>query len=316
MFALAEQQRRASEKAFASGDAVAGGLLAEQAEATYLRTVALARAATAQAALDEATTLARRSEDQRRDISVERQRSDDEASALEKRVLVERELQAPPPSGPASPQREAARAVAARALATEGRLLCGAARLLGAKSDELDGAEKEAKTLDERLERSKGPSPIDAAARFRATCLRALTLARRNAPDKVSGQADTLLAKLSEAHWSPTRDERGVVVTLRGPFVQSDQLHAGFKEKLRDLGKLGKEGGNTSLQLVLHQGSRDGNPVPKAEALLAFLVEGGWDRQRLSVENAGTRLPLVDHPAGVTDDRNGRVDVVFVTHQP
>ena len=193
-FAAADQELRLAKEAQASGDGVGAELHAERALATYNQAIALARLSRAtqdEAAASEA--LARASE-QAQKYAAQRKAIDHEADDLEKKLRVAREAQLPPASGPADPERERARVVAAQALVTQARLLCSAARLVSAQAPGLTEAETAVTTLEKQVESAKTVT-IDPAARARAACLTSLTKARRTAgPD--SDQADTLLGEL------------------------------------------------------------------------------------------------------------------------
>src|SRR5262249_53367535 len=151
--------------------------------------------------------------------------------ALDLKIKVVRDAQPVTPSGIADPDREAARMASARALDVQARVLCTAARLLAGDStnepevSKLTNQITEATGAVDKLDAAVAPSqklaPIDQASRARAACLTALTLVRRaKTPVSVSsGAGDALLTELSTAGtWSPSRDDRGVFVTLRGLF--------------------------------------------------------------------------------------------------
>ena len=225
VYARAEQERDFARAAHAAGDDVAANLHAERAMAAYGHAGAVARLARAianltdaQKALDDATA-------QEQSLAASRAKLDLEAQELERRAEIARSRLLPAASGEAVADREAARLAASRSLTMEARLLCGAARLVGAQADGLAEAESEVDRLEAQLRSPPAPTKggaraeiIDAAGLARARCLDVLTRARRTAGHD-DGGADALLSELSASGgWDPTRDERGVVVTLRGTF--------------------------------------------------------------------------------------------------
>jgi hypothetical protein len=300
-YARAEQERRIALEEHAAGDDVGAVLHAQRAVAAYdhaLAVVRLARAMTeladAQKTLDDATT-------QVLAIEGSRGQLEREAAELDERVRLSRERLLPASSAPTTGEREAARLVAARALAVEARLLCGAARLVAADAAGLVDADGEESKLEGRLATGPRPAPIDDAARVRARCLDVLTRARRASGDD-AGASDTLLSELSASGgWDPARDERGVVVTLHDAF-RGAELAADATTKLRDLGRVAAAHPGFAVQVVVH------------DAVLAVqaLVAGGATAGRIKPELAGTRAPLVDPGDARQRARNERLDVVFV----
>ena len=92
--------------------------------------------------------------------------------------------------------------------------------------------------------------PIDEAGAARARCLDVLIRARRAAGQ--DGRADTLLAELSASgEWSPVRDERGVIVTLRGVF-RGVELSDDGQARLKTLGQVAAAHPGFAVQVVLH----------------------------------------------------------------
>jgi len=312
-YARAEQERGIALEEHAAGDDVGAVLHAQRAVAAYdhaMTVVRLARAtaelADAQKTLDDATT-------QVESIESSRAQLEREGAELEERLHVSRERMLPASSAHASPEREVARRVAARALVLEGRLLCDAAGLVVADAGGLTDAQKELAKLEGPL--GPGPAPIDAAARLRARCLDVLTRARRASGDD-TGASDALLAELSAAGgWDPVRDERGVVVTLRDWF-RGRELTGEAAKKLKDLGRVAAAHPSFALQVVVH----DAEPPPgpddtdarRAAVAIEALVSGGAAATRTAPELAGARAPLTDPRDAQERARNQRLDVVFV----
>jgi hypothetical protein len=329
MFARAERERQIALAAHDGGDDVLAKLHAERAIAAYGHAlvvarlaVALAEQADAQRALDEAMT-------REQSLDVSRANLESEASALQERVRTARERLQPAASEAASADRAAARLAAARSLAIEARLLCGAARLLVENAPGAADAETALAAVDADLARGGRPpkrgvnqvdatdagstEPIDEAGAARARCLDVLTRSRRAAGN--DGRGDALLAELSASgDWSPVRDERGVVVTLRGAFrgvELTDDAHA----KLQTLGQIAAAHPGFALQVVVHDAQPHvpaGSDEKRAEATVKTLVTAGAAAPRVKAELAGALAPVVDPGDPAYRARNERLDVVFV----
>lgn len=335
-FAHAEKLRREARAAFDAGDLAGAQLVAERAIAAYAHAGAFARIARADETAGEARKQVVALEPEAASLQAEQLRAGAEADALELRAKVARDAQSVVPSAPADPGRERARLAAARALALQARLLCGAAKLLAAGSAglsaplpgtpspgvvdpavELDLASAEAAKLDEELSALHGSVPIDHATRARARCLAALTLLRRAGTPvtKAPGAGDALLTELSAAGtWSPSRDDRGVVVTLRGGWRGASLTQDG-EARVAALGRVAAAHPSFPVEVVLHA---DKEPSAKDEAesreraaALVKVLRGGND-VRVEVVFAGARAPVVD-PRGRDRGRNARIEVVFVT---
>lgn len=313
-YARAEEFRRQAEAAHDAEHPASAQILGEQALAAYQRTVTLDRVRRAEARATAAeTALAARG----REIQAEQAREraiDADARAVELELKVAREALPVPKSAPAgSPEREKARLQAARALAMQARLLCSAARLLDAKRAELTEAFKKLDELDERL-KGGSAAPIDDARAARSTCLRELTQTRRpnTQNNPASAATDTLLARLSDASLEPSRDDRGVVVTLRTPFGKDDQLKGDVKTRLTELAGVAKANPRFPVQVVVHSGTKlpPARETVRADRAAAALREGGAP----SVEgfSAGTTLPGLDPARAGGGERNERVEIVFV----
>ncbi len=317
----AEQERALAHKSDADGDGTSASLHVERAMASYQRAFALARLAKAKDDLAAATAELQIEVVQEQHLSASRADVEREADELDKRLKVAKEALALVPSGPADPAREAARLVAARSLVAQGRLLCGAARLLAPKFAGLEEGEKDAADLDAALARAPHPAPIDNAARVRAACLALLTRARREALATAQGgqaaDADALLEELAAAgSWDPSRDERGVVVTLRDAF-KGAALQPEAQKKLEDLGRVAAAHAGFAVQLVLHDvtepNAREATlDAQRADAAVSALLAGGGDKARVKGLGMGARVPVVDPADARHRGRNERVEVVFV----
>ena len=322
--ARAEQEREYARVAHARGDDVAANLHAERAIAAYGHARAVSRLATAiadladsQKSLDDVTT-------QEQALAASRAKLELDAQELERRVRLAREKLLPAASSEAIANRDAARAAAARSLAIEARLLCGAAHLVSANAAGLADAQGDVEALDAKLTPPASPSPkpaadhppIDDAGAARARCLEVLTRARRAARHE-DGRSDALLAELSASGgWDPTRDERGVVVPVRGAFAGT-KLTAEGEAKFENLGRVAAAHPGVALQVVVHDAqapaARDESDARRAEAAAKALVAGGAPAAHLETERAGVRAPVVDPKDGRLRGRNERVDVVFVS---
>lgn len=321
-YAQAEKLRADADRAFEEGDLAGSQLLAERAMAAHAEAFALARAARAEELQKKGDqALAER----RRELAVleaDQQRVDSEVRALEGKVRVAREAEAIVPSGKADPDRERARLEAARTLVLQGKLLCTAARLLvgdgAAQGNPPDEALAPLGSAEEALSRIEGElagpkAPIDGASRVRADCLAALALARRSraSTTRAGGGADALLAALSAAGApAPSRDDRGVVVTLRG-VSRGNELTADARSTLLTLAK---HAGGVPVAVVVHQ-ERDtsaeaARAKTESDAVARALRDGGVTR--VATVLAGARWPVAD-PASTARSRNARVEIVFVT---
>ncbi|WP_437678521.1 hypothetical protein [Sorangium sp. So ce131] len=200
---------------------------------------------------------------------------------------------------------------------------------LGAQLDEATAA---IKRLDGDLAEASGsarpiPAPIDQASRARAGCLAVLTAARRAATPvtRAPGAGDALLADLSAAGtWSPARDDRGIVITLRGLFAGNTLTKAG-EARLRDLALVAAAHPSFPVAVVVHT-DRDISAreepawTARADAVVRALRPAqsapapGASPPSPPIEPflAGSAAPVVD-PAGSERARNARVEVVFVT---
>jgi flagellar motor protein MotB len=318
-FAEAERERGLSRQAHDRGDETASQLHAERAIAAYEHAVVLARLSRATRESADAKTALDTATDEAQKAHAQLEESEREAESLEKQVKVAREMLLPAPSGPTDPARAAARLVAAKSLAMQARLLCGAAKLVSPDATGLGDAEQDLAALDKRLETgAKGQAePIDEAARARATCLALLNKARRASDASSTGAADTLLAELSASGgWDPSRDERGVVVTLREAF-KGTTLTQEAETKLKELGRIAGAHPTFGVQIVVHDAAAPSAAEEKADAQRAdaavkAIVAGGAPSAKVRGETAGARSPIVDPSDAAHRARNARVEIVFV----
>jgi hypothetical protein len=318
--ARADEQRAFAKKALKDGDDVAATLYADRAIAAYGHAFILARLAKATREQEDAETALAAASSHAKELAAERAQVDAEGEELEKQLAVARDAQPLVPVGAANDaKREGARLVAARALTMEARLLCGSARLVStddATTKAIADVEKEVATIEAQLEAKPHPAPIDAAARVRAKCLERLTAARR--ASNAATDPDTLLAELSASGGlDPSRDERGVVVTLRDLF-EGAALAAHADEKLGELGRVAAAHPDMGVQVVVNDAAPptkadEAMDAKHADAVVTALVRGGATVAHVKSELAGVRAPVVDPGDAAHRGRNARVDVVFVT---
>jgi len=335
-YAHADELHRQADAAFAAGDLAGAQILAERSLAAYAHALAVARVARAESDAKDTDAALTKTKNELAMLDAEQARVTAEIAALEARIKVSRDAQPVSASGPADATREKARVAAARSLGIEAKMLCTAARLLlpsvpepteaaplpvGAPAKaslvtELDEAQLVVTKVDELLA-GKGPAPIDLATRARAACLSALTGMRRSMTpvSRAPGEGDALLGDISSTReFSPSRDDRGVVVTLRDVF-SGDKPSAPASEKLAKLGRLAAANPRFPLVVVVHQ---DKEPSAKEQAALkgrADLVAAALKSAgapKVDVVLAGAAAPIVD-PGGSDRARNARVEIVFIT---
>lgn len=317
LYARAEQERRISLEAHAHGDDVGATLHAQRAVSAYEHALVVARLARAQTELADAQKSLADASAQAQQVDASRAALEKQVQDLEGRLRLARERLMPAASDTATGDREAARLVAARSMATEARLLCDAAQLVASDAAGLGDANDALAKLDDRFAKRPHPAPIDDAARARAQCLDVLTRVRRaqgQADD--AGASDALLAELSAAGgWDPARDERGVVVTLHDAFT-GPALAADAAKKLADLGRVATAHPGFAMQIVVHDATapaaKDTTDAKRADAAVQALVAAGAPAARIKSETAGAREPLVDPSDAKARARNERLDVVFV----
>lgn len=332
-YAHADKLHAEARAAFDAGDIAGSQILAERALAAYAHALVYARIARAEAEAKEAGTALAASQSEVSALDAEQARVAAEVATLEARIRVSRDAQPIIPSGNTNPAREAARLAAARSLALEAKMLCTGARLLlpsipegsslpvGAPDrtalvSQLDEADLVVAKTSESLA-AGGLAPIDLATRARAGCLSVLTSMRRamTPAAKAPGKGDVLLGEISATRlFSPFRDERGVVVTLRDVFG-GDKLSSGAAQRIETLGRIAKANPGFPLAAVVHVDKEpsvkdDAASKARADALQAAFRSAGI--ASINVMQAGAAAPVVD-PAGSERKRNARVEIVFIT---
>lgn len=337
-YARAERERDLARQAHANGDDVAANLHAEHALAAYQHATVVARVVRATAEQSDAQKSLDEAGSQLATVDAERAKLEREADDLDQRARLARERWIPAASASTTAEREAARWMAARSLAAQARLLCAAARLVKPDAEGLVTASEGVSALEERLERpppirpttraagfaastasaSPPTSPIDEAARTRAHCLDLLTSARRTQAGGAD-EADGLLAELSASGgWDPMRDERGVMVALRGTY-RGTELLDDANAKLNELGRVASAHPSFAIQVVVHdaappaRGTPDDTDLKRGEAAVHALIAGGASPSRIHAELAGSRLPIADSNDVRQRQRNERLEIVFVS---
>ncbi len=313
-WAAAEALKARAEAAHRDGDPTSAQIASEHALAAYSHAFVLARLARAERTLEKANRELAQAKTTLADIDEKHRRVAAEAADLELRIRVAEDAVPLAPNAPASPEREKARLDAARALASQARLLCVATRLLDPKKDGV-GAELDKLTeLDRTLTGSPKATPIDAAIAARSGCLRLLTEARRPLAQAspAAGLSDALLSELARVgSLHPFRDDRGVVVTLRGLFDAKGGLTTEGKRVLEALGRTAKAHAAFPVLVVVH--GRGGDDARKKTLADALTAAGAG---RVETASAGNAQPVVDPARAGSGPRNERIEIVFVAPAP
>jgi hypothetical protein len=155
---------------------------------------------------------------------------------------------------------------------------------------------------------------LDEARSIRTGCLKELSSARRprTQADPASPAADRLLSELAQASLRPSRDDRGVVVTLERAFERDDQLTKDAEKRLGELALVAKSHPTFPLLVVLHSAvrlpeARDATRLERTSA--ALRAAGAPAVETTSVSNT---LPGLDRRKPGAAARNERLEIVFV----
>lgn len=310
-YAKAEDLRRRAEES-QSKDPAGAQILAEQALAAYERAVVQARLVRAEGRRAESDARVARAEAELSALQKQEQTVRAETDDMELRARVLEDAQPLAANTPATREREQARLEAARALGLQARLLCASARLLDPARPTLAALATELNAFSDRLAK-KGPAPIDDATRLRSRCLSELTEVRRpkTLAEPARGSGDTLLTELSNARYAPARDDRGVVVTLRGVFARGSAVAPSAEATLQALGRVAGAHPDFPILVVLHSArAQAAGQKEQLEAVVGGLKQAG--ARQIAAELAGNAAPLVDPSRPSADERNDRVEVVFV----
>jgi outer membrane protein OmpA-like peptidoglycan-associated protein len=331
-----------AEAALRDGDSDAAALIAERAIAAHEHAWALTRLARAERRrLDAEKELA----DQRRalgELRAQHQRLAAEAAALELRAQVARSALPVPPHETSPVERREARRRAAAALSAQARLLCVGARLLGAEP-RVAPVLARLDELDQKLTSGAESRAIETATELRSECLAIISEIRhqnsapaarlqRQAPS--SGEAsngastapasppapvsaaplpaDALLEELSAAGAAPSRDDRGISVSLRDLFGADGKLLARARPEIERLVRVAVAHRDFPVLLVAHSSSDRGaaEVERQLELLRAALANSGV--AKLAVTSVGDRQPLLPQRSPSARARNQRIELVFV----
>jgi len=332
-YAHADKLRTESRAAFDAGDVAGAQILAERSLAAYTHALVYARIARAEAQAKDADAALTASQTELTTLDAEQARVSAEVTALEARIRVSKDAQPITPSGQAGGEREAARLAAVRSLALEAKMLCTGARLLmpsipqgtpapvgaperSALVTQLDEADLYVSKTNESIA-AGGLAPIDLATRARAACLSVLTNMRRSMTPagRAPGGGDALLGEISATRlFSPFRDERGVVVTMRDMF-SGDKLTPAAVQRIEALGKIAKTNRRFPIAAVIHHEKEPSTKEAaaskaRADALTAAFRSAGVET--INVLDGGAAAPVVD-PRSAESKRNARIEIVFIT---
>jgi outer membrane protein OmpA-like peptidoglycan-associated protein len=122
-----------------------------------------------------------------------------------------------------------------------------------------------------------------------------------------------LLTELSAAKMAPSRDERGVIVTLRDAF-RGDGIASSTEASLQKLGQVARQHPETPLLVVAHSargGASSAHDTARAAAAADILRGAG--APRVASIGAGGVQPVVPTATRGASGRNERLEVVFVT---
>jgi hypothetical protein len=352
-FAAAEKLRKQAHDALEHDRQAHAQILAERAIAAYEEAASLARVARAEHRLEEAGAKKDAAQKELESVQGEVSRAQADVDGLELQLKVVKDAQAIRPSGPAGPEREAARKDAARAMLVQARLLCAAAHVFtdshpsaptplptapAPSPPEADSLKKDLSAADADLAKlatdleGTGATPIDLATRTRATCLSLLGRARRESPSAApatssssssGAEGDALLGELSAfasrvgGGLSPERDERGVVVTLRSVF-EGDKLGASARSRLEELDRVAAAHPRFAVAIVLHSDVALKKGEEARWSARGDEISGLFQsvpKERIVKLVAGNFSPVVD-PHGRDRVQNARVEIIFVPPEP
>lgn len=305
--------RKQAEEAYEQGNIAKAGILAERAVVAYERAAVLARLARAEHLAAQAGQDIQKTSQEQRLLDAERQRLEADIASIEQLIRVVKDAQPLSPTPAADPSRELARLTAARSIVVDARLLCSAARLLAQPIEGLDQAQAEVLRLEELVAKWPRPAPIDESLRARAQCLALLTLARRS--HKSSTPADVVLTELSQVpNLNPVRDDRGIVVVLRGD-VQRDPA---IKARIDAVAAAAKKYAQFPVQVVAHTRAKPPTATQnlsreRSQAVSRALEAAGIDKARIEVLDAGPHRPVAHDPLPPPQNsKNDRIEVVLV----
>ena len=310
-YAKAERLLEQAEDAHDAEQLELSSALAQHALAAYQRAQVQARIAKAEQRLADAKRELGGLEQRIGALRAHQEEVASRAEALELKYRVIRDAEPATPVEAADPKREAARRVAARSIIEGARLLCLAARLLEPKTD-LSTVTAKMDALEERLEQSPRPTPIDEAAALRSACLEHITQIRSAQLQKTPAQdeGDVLLSRMTTAVGDARvfRDDRGVVVPIERAFDRQGALTPATLSRLEQLADIARANPALPIMVVIH-----GPPRQTASATVnarRWLSEHGLPEA--VVVDAEDQLPAsVKPPKG--GQSSSRVEFVFVS---
>jgi hypothetical protein len=315
-FAHAKQLQQRAEQALEDGDRESAEILAEHALAAYQRALVAARLVRAQQRIDTSQAALDSAETELTRLTQAQQETEAAAKTLELRARVIRDAEALVAVEKASPEREAARQVAASSIVEAARLLCLSARMLDPNADKGGKLSAELDALESRLRNRETPTPIAQAMTLRAECLRTLTLTRRAANQTApeTDPADVLLVQLEKAlpAQRSIRDDRGVVLIDGAVFdARSKTLTEAGKQRVQQVAEIARANPSFPLLVVVHGPESLGREQQAAleQALAQHSVKGSV------VRAAGTRLPATVAPVKGAPSGEQRVEFIWVAPQ-
>ncbi len=319
--AAAENLRKQADVAQSQGDFSGAQILGEHSLAAYDHAFVLSRYVKAEQRLGASEKALAKVKAELTELEEQQQRLSAEADALEVRIKVTLDKEPLGKMPEASPERQLARREAARALASEARLLCLGTELLAPQQEGIAKARADLDKLDTELKQASTKEDLfPRAAAARSACLTELTLARRPVTAKApeAGVTDRLLVELTETQkLFAFRDDRGIVVSLRGVVDAQGKPTKEGGELLELLGRTAKAHPNFPLLVVLHTaGGKEKAPPDKATAaqvdgVAKALQSAGAPSVRTHV--AGSAQPVADTRLPGAAERNARVEIVFVS---
>ena len=316
--AHADSVLREAQEAYDRGELAAADILAERSVVAYERAAVLARIVRASSSAARANEELSTARNEMASLEAERRRLEADIDTTEQLIRVINDAQPITPSKPGQHPREAARMKACRSIIVDARLLCASTRLVSPEVRGLAEAEAEVKRLEDALAQWPQPAPIDESLRARTACLSLLTLARRTAPMGSSGLADILLTELSSLDGvEPYRDDRGIVVVLRG-----NTTDAPTQARLRAIVAAAAKFPDFPLLIVSHTRGKPSRAEldrakQRGDDAVRALEAGGVPGTRVSTEQAAGDRPIVHDPIPAPrNSKNERIEVVFVAPAP
>jgi hypothetical protein len=124
--------------------------------------------------------------------------------------------------------------------------------------------------------------------------------------------ADVVLDELSAAGASPSRDERGVAVSLRAPLARDGSLTEGARAELQRLGQIARQHPDFPVLVVGHSASARGTADVERELAVVSSALSSAGVAKLEVWSVGDREPLLPPRSPSANARNQRIELVFV----